>query len=242
MDSNPPLSEGSDLLAMARPSPMWQSADPLDQELTPQKKVEKFALPSFEAEAPLGDGKCMGLSTEQILDTSYFESPPVPPLSGIDPFSFFPYFPYPVESNPDQTWSPNDSLVAVGNRSGFRRMSDEEWACVEPLMCENTKIKRPRSALNSVFLMLVKKSSGRALPLNPDLTTRSSAYRFFRLSKENGLLEEVLVRLSKETQGASQLYYQNLLRILQKETLFLRNQPLIPIAKNKFINLIIRIV
>ena len=106
-------------------------------------------------------------------------------------------------------------------KPGVRLISDEEWATIKPLMCENTKLSSPpRSALNSIFSILIGKVNGNHLPKSLDFVGKTASFKFFGLWKRDGTLEKVLTRLVEVTQGSVQLEYKKALRELPGSRLY----------------------
>ena len=101
--------------------------------------------------------------------------------------------------------------------SGFQGITDRQWALVDPLLVKKRGVQlADRSALNSIFSVIMNGVPILEIPVNGDFCEKSKVYRTFVACKRDGALKKVLTRLIEESQGKVQSDYRKVLNRLEE--------------------------
>lgn len=94
----------------------------------------------------------------------------------------------------------------------FESLTDSQWAQLEDLFPSPPKRSRGkphtpwRAVVNSVLLVLFKQIKWGAIPSDPRFATKSAAHRWFVLWDKNGVLNELIERLTGAEETKSEVF------------------------------------
>ena len=101
--------------------------------------------------------------------------------------------------------------------SGFQGITDRQWVLVAPLLVKKRGVQlADRSALNSIFSVIMNGVSILQIPVNGDFCKKTKVYGTFLACRKGGTLKKVLTRLIEESQGKVQSDYRKVLNRLEE--------------------------